>query len=264
MNPGGLYNAPKHLAEERDKLTNLEGTYIELTRQAAADNADVIIWSEKFFPADPLNKNELKNRLEEMADQLDSTLIITFVSEDRNIALPIVPGEGFGTPYQKLRIAEILGEMHEAGSERPVYSTSWGKFGLLICYDMHYEENTRLLAESGANIIAVSSNAGSLMNSRAWVKRTASIRAAENHLPFFVSTDVGSYIVDSNGKVIDSTPGEPSYSIASLALSDSQTIYKSFGHNVRWGLVGLFVIALAYAPISRSRNAASDHNRTPS
>lgn len=248
MKPGGFHDAPENLEKEREKLENLEGEYSDIIRDAAEDNADFIIMSEKFFPVDPFEDEDLKENIESFVDELDSILIITAVSDNKNIAVPVIPKEGFGRVYEKVKIADIMGEIQQAGSELPVYETNWGTYGLLICYDMHYEENIRSLVDSGANMIGVTSNANSYMNSKAWVERTASLRAAENHTPFVVSTDIGSYIVNSNGKVIKSTNGEPGYSISDLEITSNKTIYRSFGHYLRWLLVLVFastsVIAL--------------------
>jgi predicted amidohydrolase len=41
------------------------------------------------------------------------------------------------------------------GSSYPVFDTDFGRLGILICWDMSYDESWRALAESGAEIIAV-------------------------------------------------------------------------------------------------------------
>ncbi len=248
MTPGGFHHAPPQLETERQALASLQGRYWDLAKDASSEGAELYIWSEKFFPLDPLQDERYKARLEAAVNSLNMAMVIPYLSHDnRNIAIPVFPGSGFATPYEKIRIASVVGEKAKAGRSRPIYSFSGADFGLLICYDMHYEENARILTRLGAEAILVASNAASWRNSKGWVLRTASLRAAENRIGFAVATDVGSFIISPSGRVLARTEGTPGYSLHEILLSRGDTVYTRWGHWVRFGLPVCFLCLLGYA-----------------
>lgn len=258
MTPGGFHHAPPELEAERQSLPSLQGRYWDLTKEASSKGAELYVWSEKFYPLDPLQDPTLKARIESAVDMLKMTIVITYSSWDnKNLAVPVFPESGFAVPYEKIRIAGIVGEKAEAGGARPIYSFAGAHFGLLICYDMHYEENARILTRLGAEAILVASNAASWRNSKGWVLRTASLRAAENRIGFAVATDAGSFIVAPSGKILAQTTGIPGYSLHELPLSGGGTIYTRWGHSVRWALpLGFFFILGYAASISKKKARA--------
>ncbi len=243
MNDGGVHDPDPLLGAERQELADLTGTYADLTREAALSGADVILWSEKFFPVDPLFHGGLQERINQFVDDITSTVVVTYESEARqNIAVPVFPGAGFAQAYQKINIAGVVGEDLVAGSEQPVYELNGHRFGILICFDMHFEENTRALANAGAEFILVSSNSGSQTNSAGWVARTAAIRAVENHLPIVVSSDIGAYFVSPLGDIYTASIGAtPSVLLETIEPASGITFYNSYGgHYVRWMVIPLF------------------------
>jgi apolipoprotein N-acyltransferase len=248
MTPGGFHHAPPELETERQALASLQGRYWDLAIDASSKGAELYVWSEKFFPLDPLQDAGYKARLEAEVDSLNMAMAIAYRSQDnRNIAIPVFPGSGFATPYEKIRIASVVGEKAEAGKSRPIYAFSGANFGLLICYDMHYEENTRILTRLGAEAILVASNAASWRNSKGWVLRTASLRAAENRIGFAVATDVGSFIIAPSGRVLARTEGTPGYSLHEIPLSRGGTVYTRWGHWGRFAFPFCFLGVLGYA-----------------
>ncbi len=271
MIDGGVHQVSGYLAEEREKLGHLEGLYAELTQKAAQEGADIIVWSEKFLPADPLSDPALKAQVENFVDQLGSVLIVTYESDQKqNIAVPVSPGEGFGTIYQKTNVAGIIGEEVIAGSQRPIYQVEGVDFGLLICFDMHFEENSRALTHDGAGLIIVTSNAGSVTNSVGWVARTASIRAVENGVPYVVASDIGAYFVTPEGQISLKTDGTtPMILTGSIRMTPGKTIYNRYGGQyVRWlllpGFLGAFSLALFKQRISkRSKTSELEPEVTP-
>jgi len=248
MTPGGFHHAPPELETERQALASLQGRYWDLAKDASSKGAKLYVWSEKFFPLDPLQDARYKARLEASVDSLNMAMVIPYRSnENRNIAVPVFPGSGLATPYEKIRIAGIVGEEAKAGNTRPIYACAGANFGLLICYDLHYEENARILTRLGAEAILVASNAVSWRNSKGWVLRTASLRAAENRIGFAVATDVGSFIISPSGRVLAQTEGTPGYSLCELPLSQGGKVYTRWGHGVRFGLPICFLCLLGYA-----------------
>ena len=95
-----------------------------------------------------------------------------------------------------------------AGNELKVFDTSFGKIGLLICYDIEFPETARMLALNGAEmIICISANMKPYNNLH---KKCIISRAVENSITIVYCNYVGkdsqftfvgqSNIINSNGK----------------------------------------------------------------
>jgi N-carbamoylputrescine amidase len=61
--------------------------------------------------------------------------------------------------YRKTHLWDKEKRLYEPGRELPVFDTSLGRIGLLICYDAWFPEAARTLALKGAQIICIPSNA---------------------------------------------------------------------------------------------------------
>ena len=55
--------------------------------------------------------------------------------------------------YRKTHLAPGEWDEVQAGDEYPVFTTDFGRIGVLICMDIHYPEIWRILALQGAEII---------------------------------------------------------------------------------------------------------------
>ncbi len=95
-----------------------------------------------------------------------------------------------------------------AGNELKVFDTSFGKIGMLICYDIEFPETARVLALNGAEmIVCISANMKPYDNLH---KMCIISRAIENSIPIVYCNYVGkdsqftfvgqSNIINSNGK----------------------------------------------------------------
>ena len=240
MSPGGLHAPPEELARERTRLTVPEGLYWELTRQA---EGEITVWPEKFYPRDLLAHPA---DMEALKRATDKCMIVPFLSAGGNMAMPLTR-DGFDKPYVKMRPAGIVGERGTGGTEQPVYTLEdrW-RYGLLICFDMHFEEYSRRLVQSGAEMVLVPSVANALVNSMGWVKRTASVRAVETGVPFAVSTDIGAYVIDHRGKVIAESHGRTPTVVTGEVMPNSVgTFYTRGGCHVRWFFLALLVVLCA-------------------
>jgi N-carbamoylputrescine amidase len=61
--------------------------------------------------------------------------------------------------YRKTHLWDKEKRLYEPGRELPVFDTSLGGIGLLICYDVWFPEAARTLALKGAQLICIPSNA---------------------------------------------------------------------------------------------------------
>ncbi len=71
----------------------------------------------------------------------------------------IVVGPSFFGRYRKTHLWDGEKLFYEAGRELPVFETSLGRVGVLICYDAWFSEAARTLALRGADLLCIPSNA---------------------------------------------------------------------------------------------------------
>lgn len=114
--------------------------------------------------AEPWPGGESLRTLSALAREVDVALVYGFVESDSqgeqtrfyNSAALI---ERDGTPlgrYRKTHLVEGMEtDFFEAGDEFPVFDTSFGKVGIMICWDCVFPEVARMLAVNGAELILV-------------------------------------------------------------------------------------------------------------
>ena len=160
--------------------------YGEMTREAAKEGADIVVWPESIFPYRMNRYAVLKNFVADLAYECQITLIVGalydggdgksyntlyMVTPDGNISdnlyhkRHLVP---FGE-YVPMRdvimtlippLAELsaLDDDLSPGTDTALFETEWGKLGGLICFDSIYEELTRASVNDGANLMMLPSN----------------------------------------------------------------------------------------------------------
>ena len=71
----------------------------------------------------------------------------------------VLLGPGVVGRYRKTHLWDREKLLYEPGRELPVFDTSLGRIGLLVCYDAWFPEAARALALKGAQILCAPSNA---------------------------------------------------------------------------------------------------------
>ena len=166
-------------------IGELMRVYGEMTKEAAAAGADIVVWPESIFPYYMNRHSLLKNFVKDLAKECGVTLIVGALYEeddkDYNTLYMVTPdGEISDTLYHKRHpvpfgeyvpmrelimtlippLAELsaLEDDLSPGTETALFETEWGKLGGLICFDSIYEELTRASAKDGANLMLLPSN----------------------------------------------------------------------------------------------------------
>jgi len=112
------------------------------------------------------------------------------------------------------------------GTEYPVFNTAFGKVGMMICWDVHFPEVARQLANNGAEIIAMPIWGGNPTLARA--------RAIENQIHLVTSTYTErahwmiTAIFGHRGEVLDQTKAWGTLAIAEVDL-DQRTHWEYLG-----------------------------------
>jgi predicted amidohydrolase len=168
--------------------------YAPLIAEAAGQKADLVVLGEtityfgagKTYPecAEPIPGPSTRY-FGELARKHDLYIVVGLLERDRhlvyNVAVLLGPDGSLVGKYRKVCLprGEIEGGC-APGNDYPVFSTRFGKVGMMVCYDGFFPEVARELTNRGAEVIA-------------WPvwgcnPNLASARACENHVYVVSST----------------------------------------------------------------------------
>ena len=178
--------------------------------------------------------------------ECDESLVPTTVF---NVSALVGP-EGFVGKYHKVHMPGGETLLARPGNEYPVFETSIGKIGMLICFDFAFPEAHRCLTLNGAEIIAISTaapltdlenpeNDSGLDFLRAQIKASS----YSNNVNYVVSNNANpgalahSMIFNANGKLLAETKGfDEGLAIADLGIIKEELvqarIFDNCGLNV--------------------------------
>ena len=244
-----------------DKVLKVYG---DLSREAAAEGADIIVWPETSIPANidrqawvgeyvtNLSREcgvpilcGLFTRVEEGSEADYNSIVVALpdgtvhdtVYNKRN---PVPFGEF--VPFRKLvmtlvpPLAEIntLAEDIPAGEDSVVFDLEPGNVGSLICFDSIYERNALDSIGNGAQILAVSTNDSWFTDSRGvWMHHAQSqLRAIETGRWVVRSANTGvSSVINDRGEVLEKLdPLKTGFVLEQAYLSDRVTVYSVIGN----------------------------------
>lgn len=221
----------------------------DLTRQAAAQGARLIVWHEGALPFDP--QAERTAELRALAAETGAHLVIGYAVRTaqglRNEVTVLTPGGEFLGAYGKDHPVAFAGETSLTRGTYPVYETLLGRLGTIICYDLDFTDTARKVARNGAQLIAVPSFDWSAVAAKHYSHVV--FRAVENRVAM-VKADVAfdSAIVDPWGRILARavTPRpEQAILVADVPLGTANAPAVRLGDWVGWlCLAGMGVFAL--------------------
>ena len=233
----------------QDPDTQLErlGVLSEQTRIAAEQGARFIVWPELSLGFDP--QVEHADELRALAAETDAYILIGYgvVTPDdewRNEAVMLMPSGEFTSVYGKNFPTEPGEPQTITAGTYPVWETELGNLSTIICNDVNFTLPTRMLVQSGAQIVSVptfETPAPGL----GWEQRTQVVlRAVENHVAVVKAEAAGiSMIVDPYGRILKQTDmpvGVANALVADVQLGSGSTPYTQLGDWMGWvGLVGM-------------------------
>jgi predicted amidohydrolase len=123
--------------------------------------------------------------------------------------------------YKKIQLPDAEAEQGAVpGNSLPVFTTDFGKIGILICWDYAFPEVSRIMALNGAEILFCPI-AGDIRGTDVW-KITARSRAVDNGVYFVTSIyDGHSVIINPAGDVLQETGTQGTLITATIDLNFS-------------------------------------------
>ena len=264
--------------------------YRKLTEDAAADGAEMILWPETALPYDLEKREDIAEKVREIAVENNITILISAFTEDKESGMQynslyeinskgefgkdvynkqkLVPfGEFvpmrdlFVTIFPPLAEINMLQSDLKEGEESVVLEGEHGNIGCGICFDAVYETVTLGAVNNGAEIMAFSSNYSWFKDSRALNMHTAhsQLRAIESGRYVICSGNTGiSAIIDPLGNVIEETGIlERDYVIAEAQLRNDVTLYSIIGNAVVYLCIGSVIAVFAAEIIVRVKDKES-------
>lgn len=259
--------------------------YGDLSREAAENGAELIVWPETCIPANIDRQAWVYEYVTNLSRECGVPILcglFTRVEEgseaDYNSIVAALPdGTVHGTVYNKrnpvpfgefvpLRdlvmtvippLAEIntLAEDIPAGEDSVVFDLTCGNIGPLICFDSIYERNAFDSLANGAQILAVSTNDSWFTDSRGvWMHHAQSqLRAIETGRWVVRSANTGvSSVINDRGEVLESLPPlQTGYVLEEAYLSDRVTVYNAIGNVFAYACLALCAVSVLH-PIAES------------
>lgn len=224
---------------------------LELTRKAAQNGAELVVWHEGALPFDPRGK--YSSEFQELTAELGIHLVIGYGFETekgyRNEALILTPDGQFLGPYGKDHPVAWSGEKSLTRGPHRAYETGLGRLGMVICYDLDFTDSIRRVALDGAQLVAVPSLDWPAVAAKHYTHLV--FRAVENRVAL-VKADLAydSALIDPRGRVLEnrvSPGGSDAIVLADIPLGPRQHWVRALGDWFGWlCLAGMLFILGSY------------------
>lgn len=275
---GVIYAAIPSKAESTVKVASIQGnlasgeewgalgsidraldTYGDLTRQAAAEGAQIVLWPETAIAT---NLHSVEDELTDLAVECNVTILTGLFTDsdeagDYNTVVAVLPdGRVSDMEYHKrnlvpfgefvplrdfiMTVAPFLAEINTLdsdfafGTEATVIPLAEGNVGPLICFDSIYEDNALESVQNGAELLAIPTNDSWFKDSRGvWMHSAqAQLRAIETGRYVMRSANTGvSSIITDKGEVLDYLGTfETGYVLGEVKLLSGTTLYSVIGN----------------------------------
>ncbi len=257
-------------------------TYADLTREAVAEGAELVVWPETCIPVNIDRSSSVYDYVTDLSKECGVPILVglfTQVEEgseqDYNSIVAALPDGtvhdtvynkrnpvpfGEFVPFRKLvtaivpPLAEIntLGNDIPAGEDSEVFDLPLGKVGPLICFDSIYEQNAVDSVNNGCELLAVSTNDSWFRDSRGvWMHHAQSqYRAIETGRYVVRSANTGvSSVISPTGEILGSLDAlKTGYVLEEVTICREITPYMTIG-NVFAYLCVAVTVAAAMPPV---------------
>lgn len=238
------------------------GIYLELTRRAARDEPQLLVWPETAMPGALRREPALQRLLAQVAGSLGMPLLVGSIDvsdgspvQYRNSAF-LVTERGIAERYDKIQLvpfgeyvplsgllgfvrgwAEFIADL-EPGARPVVFNGPPAPFGVVICYEGIFPELVREFVKDGARFMVN-------MTNDAWFGRTSGpaqhlamypLRAVEHRTAVVRAANTGiSALIAPTGRILRRLPlFERGTMTDAVPLRQGTTLYTRFGDWLVW------------------------------
>ena len=279
---GNISTAVKWSGEAMDETLQV---YFHLTREAAAQGAELVVWPESTIPYTLSRYPWMEEYLKALAAENGVTLLVgcfTASSEGMMNSVVTVTPDGaeedniyskrhlvpFGEylpmadlvriicpPLAELQMAE--GGDLAAGKDAAVHSAAGVEVGSLICFDSIYEELSLDSVRQGAEVLAISTNDSWFSDSAALRQHQgqAVLRAVETRRSVVRSANTGiSAVITPRGTVLgELDPLTQGQITAEVECNSNLTLYARVGNLLIWLCMAGMAVCLGSYLVPRLR-----------
>lgn len=277
-------NINSHEKWDGNSEDRMRQVYADLTRQAAAEGAELVVWPETALPYVLNTSRSLQNFVSGLAQECGVTLIVGALYADDSgeyNSLYLVHPDGsiaeqhydkrhlvpFGeyVPMRELIMTLIpplanlsaLDDDLTPGSGSALFSTEWGEIGSLICFDSIYEMLGLESVRDGAGLMIISSNDSWFYDSAAVYQHQAQaqLRAIEEGRYLLRAANTGiSTVLDPNGRILRwIDPLEEGYAVCEVSFRTGRTLYSIIGNLFVYLCIALCTAAPVAGVVLRKR-----------
>lgn len=276
-------NVNSHDKWDSDSDEHTREIYADLTRQAAEEGAELVIWPETALPYVLNEYSHLRAYVSTVARDCGVTLIVGAlyaddegeynslylvtpdgkISEERYDKRHLVP---FGeyVPMRDLIMAVIpplanlsaLGSDLSAGDGPNLFTTEWGSVGSMICFDSIYEMLGIDSVREGAELMLISSNDSWFYDSAAVYQHEvqARFRAIEEgrYLLRAANTGISAIITPRGDELAVIEPLVDGYAVREVHCIAERTLYSYIGNLLVYLCIAFCLMLPCYAAWRRS------------
>ncbi len=232
-----------------------------LTRQAAQQGAQIVVWPEVAIEGDPQVTNTAQFR--QLAAETRAYLALGYLVKItdqlwRNETTVLSPDGQFLGVYGKDHPVTFAGETSATGGTYPVYETPLGRIGTIICYDLDFTDTARKITRNGAQLILVPSHDWPAIATMHYTHLV--FRAVENRVAMVKADNSGndSAIIDPYGRIIAAaiTPGGDKTGqivIADVPLGSGDALAVLLGDWTGWIALAGMVFFIIYDLVTKAK-----------
>ncbi|MEF2094724.1 carbon-nitrogen hydrolase family protein [Bacillus sp. CFBP9009] len=237
----------------KDKQANVQKIAAYM-KEAKTAGADVIVFPELAMTGYLLKEDVNKFAEEEngpniqtlraICKELSLALVLSFPERENEFYfISVLYIDEYGVilgKYRKTHLFHTETDYFSRGTEYPVFSTKFGKVGMMICYDLEFPEVARILRTSGAEILFITT-----ANMKPYEEAQSIFlksRAIENEIPIAICNRLGreeeleffgsSMIVDHTGRVMADAKGNEGIISAAIDLKPKKDPRLNYIGNV--------------------------------
>ncbi len=263
--------------------------YDDLTAQAAAEGAELVVWPETAITVALNRSRTMKTYVSDLAKEHGITLLVGALYEDEtgefNSLFQVTPdGEILEKRYDKRHLvpfgeyvpmrglisvlipplAEVsaLDSELTAGTESALFETPWGKIGSMICFDSIYEMLGLRSVRDGAELMVIASNDSWFSDSAAVYQHQvqAQYRAIEEGRYMVRAANTGiSTILSPKGEILRwLDPLTEGYAVEEVYFLNGRTVYSVIGNSFVYLCIAFCLAVPAAEIVRKSRKHSSE------